>query len=148
MRRRDHLQLVSAMGVVTLLAAVIAASMSDRVPSLARQYRHDIPLPDWMLSFEGVFGLHFFLWATLAFGTAMLAVQWRTRLLFSAALFADSLVLELLQDRYTTLRHYQHIDIAANAVGIGLGVIGGAFVLGVADQVRRNPSMRRTGRSR
>ncbi len=120
---------MAAAAIVGLFGLVIGASMSDRVPRLARQYKRHIPLPDWMLSFNGVFGIHFLLWSTLAFGSVLLVTRWRVRLLAAALLFLDSVLLELLQDRYTAIRRYQHIDLAANAVGIAVGVIAGYGLL-------------------
>ncbi len=132
------------MGVGAMLTTV-ALLLSDRAPGAievvfgdrARRLweridaseRVDLPPASELPSTD--FFLHVIIWAVVAGLVGLALWTWRGLVVAAVVLAAASAVLELAQGRYSTTRAVEASDVAANMVGIGLGLAaaGVCFVL-------------------
>lgn len=81
--------------------------------------------------------VHIGVWA-LAAGLVGIAVwSWRGLIVGGAVVFAGSLVVELSQDRLSDSRSFERSDVAANALGVALGVVATALCYIVWSAVAR-----------
>ncbi len=121
---------VSNNGVV--IVAVTVLGLSDAVPGGYRRLMANAPrsvrrLP--LLSFSSVWGLHFVAFALLTFLSVLALRRWSTRMGAAATLLVFGWLLEVGQERFSTVRAYQAIDLEADVRGIVVGFTAAACLL-------------------
>jgi VanZ family protein len=114
---------------VALMALLVAASLSDRVPILLKRARTRLPLPDIATSTSSGWGVHFFGWIVVTFFAVQVARRWRWRFVITAALLAFGWLIEILQNTFTQIRHYEIVDLTANLRGVAVGFTAAACYL-------------------
>lgn len=131
-----------------LAAAVVVLGLSDAVPGGYRRLMGHVPLgvrrlP--MLSFSSVWGLHFVAFGLLTFLAVLALRRWSSRIGAAVGLFAFGWLLEVGQERLSSVRAYQAVDLEADVRGIALGFTAAACLLTLRSWLALRPARVATG---
>ncbi len=115
-----------------IAVGVLALGLSDAVPGGYRRLMQHAPLgvrrlP--LLSFSSVWGLHFVAFGLLTFLVVLALRRWSSRVGAAAGLLAFGWLLEVGQERLSTVRAYQTVDLEADVRGIVVAFTAAACLL-------------------
>jgi hypothetical protein len=108
---------------------VVAASLSDRVPAMLKRAHQRLPLPEIATSTSSGWGVHFFGWIAVTFFAVQIARGWRARFVIVGVLVAFGWLIEVLQNAFTQIRHFEAVDLTANLRGVLVGFTAAACYL-------------------
>ncbi len=120
------------MGVISVVS-IVALMLSDRAPRLLRDVFGDAAerlseridasarLPSTDRLPESDFLVHIGLWAVAAVLVGWTVWSWRGLLLGALTMLVVSMLVEAAQGTYSDTRKVELNDVAANALGVGLG---------------------------
>lgn len=142
------MRLACSASAALVALAVVVLGLSDAVPGEYRSVmRHAPPgvrqLP--LLSFSSVWGLHFVAFALLTFLAVLAVRRWSARVAVTLAMVVFGWLLELGQDRLSTIRAYQAIDLEADVRGIVVGFTAAACLLTLRSWLALRPARAAVG---
>ena len=123
---------VVAVGVVVLgLGLAVVLSLSDRVPGLAVDLAEALGIDGALKRFsprhDPWLVAHATGWAMLSFAVTVPAPRWPRRLLAAGGAWVLSLAIEQAQELASQHRSFSLEDIAANTVGITVGLVASSL---------------------
>lgn len=143
MRTRAHTVRPGVLAIaltVALGTALTVGSLADSVPGTFRRILVLLPftLPTPLRDFSSAWGVHFVAWAVLTFVTVPFARRWTDRMAIAVAALAFGVLLEIGQERLSTVRAAQAVDLDANLRGVVVGFTAAACLVTLRSRWGRN----------
>lgn len=148
-QERRSVRFVAAACTLVLGSAVVLLSLSDAAPyhwrRLSNRLAYHLPFgpPAQLTSFTSPWGVHFVAWAVLTFVAVHMVRRWTARLGVALAVLAFGVLVELAQDRLSTLRSSQAVDLGADLRGVLVGLAAAGAVHVVRLRSTRSTTARR-----